>query len=230
MILTPTWRLIESNRFSISFKRFCSAMKSLFSMTRVFSSRASWQSAVWRTSETLYVFYEWHGRWTHMNIWIFCMIQRFQLTCFRKRSRTRLIFSSRRFAADSSFSLICSSSRALCCSSMVLFLLISSVWTCWMSNMSMKIIMRNFVTKQKCFQLTLIFSSLSDMMASRFSSLCSIFATNVSFALSINSWLSSVFFLEASSIFINFAFQIDTFWASWFCEWFDEMFRELVIK
>lgn len=56
-----------------------------------------------------------------------------QLTCFRRRSRTRLIFSSRRFAAVSSRSLSCSSSRARCCSIKTLFRLISSVWTCWMS-------------------------------------------------------------------------------------------------
>lgn len=49
----PTCFLMFSNRFSNSFVRFRSAMKSLFSMMRVCSSLASLVSAVWRTSDTL---------------------------------------------------------------------------------------------------------------------------------------------------------------------------------
>lgn len=46
-----------SSRFSISIVRFRSATKSLFSMMRVCSSRASLVSAVWRTSATLTEFW-----------------------------------------------------------------------------------------------------------------------------------------------------------------------------
>lgn len=49
----PTWFLMLSSLFSNSIVRFRSAMKSLFSIMRVCSSRASLVSAVWRTSDTL---------------------------------------------------------------------------------------------------------------------------------------------------------------------------------
>lgn len=61
----PTCFLMFSNRFSISFVRLRSATKSLFSMMRVCSSRASFVSAVWRTSDTLTEFYCMDESWVY---------------------------------------------------------------------------------------------------------------------------------------------------------------------
>ena len=135
-----------SNRFSISFVRFRSAMKSLFSIMRVCSSRASLVSAVWRTSDTLTEFcpdyetsnyvsvvWEWKS-WrciieTEKNIEM-SKNRENQLTCSLRRSKIRLIFSSRRFAAVFNLSFRAFRSSIFCFSNNSLLRLISSAWTC----------------------------------------------------------------------------------------------------
>lgn len=63
-------------------------------------------------------------------------------------------------------------------------------------------------------QLTFNFSFTSVMIASRFSSLCSILACSASFVWVMNSWCNSSFLRAISSIFVCLAVQSDIFFAS----------------
>ena len=147
-----------------------------------------------------------------------------ELTCSRRRSKIRLIFSSRRLAAVFNLSFRAFRSSILCFSNISLFRLISSAWTCNREQEGINFDMFAML----CFcclfhlhlndnEITFSFSFKSDMIASRFSSECSILVVRASFVWVINSALSSSFLRDASSILACFDVQTAVFFASKLC-------------